>query len=116
MIFNSMSCIFCKIASHQQKADLIYEDEQLIVFKDINPKALVHLLIVPKKHIETINDLKEKDRELISQMIFLAKQLAIEHGIAEKGYRLIFNVGRGGGQIIDHIHLHLMGGGGLEDE
>jgi histidine triad (HIT) family protein len=111
-----MFCIFCKIVNHQQKADLVYEDEQLVVFKDINPKAPVHLLIVPKKHIETINDLEEKDRELISQMIFLAKQLAVEYGTAEKGYRLIFNVGRGGGQIIDHIHLHLMGGGGLEDE
>jgi histidine triad (HIT) family protein len=109
-------CIFCQIANHQQKADLIYEDEQLVVFKDINPKAPVHLLIVPKKHIKSINELEEEDRNLIDQMIFLAKQLAAEQGIAKKGYRLTFNVGRGGGQIIDHLHLHLMGGGELADE
>ena len=105
-----MECIFCKIINHQQEADIIYEDEQFIVFKDINPKALIHFLIVPKKHIETINDLKEEDRELISEMIFLAKKLAIEQKTVEKGYRLIFNVGRGGGQMVDHIHLHLMSG------
>jgi len=105
-----MECIFCKIINHQQDADIIYEDEKFIAFRDINPKALIHFLIVPKKHIETINDLKEEDRELISGIIFLAKKLAIEQGIAEKGYRLTFNVGRGGGQIVDHVHLHLMSG------
>ncbi len=105
-----MECIFCKIISHQQEADIVYENEQFIVFKDINPKALIHFLIVPKKHIKTINDLKEEDRELVSEMIFLAKKLAIEQEIVEKGYSLTFNVGRGGGQIIDHIHLHLMSG------
>lgn len=106
-------CIFCKIAQHQQETKIVFEDEQIIVFKDLHPQAPIHLLIVPKKHIESINHLKEKDRGLISQMIFLAKELAAKQGVAQKGYRLVFNVGRGGGQIIDHLHLHLMGGGGL---
>lgn len=109
-----MECLFCQIAHHQQKADIVHEDEKMVVFKDINPKAPVHLLIVPKKHIKSINQLTEKNRDLISQMIFLAKKLAKEEGIAEKGYRLTFNVGRGGGQLIDHLHLHLMGGGEIK--
>jgi len=106
-----MDCLFCQIARHQQKADVIYESEELIVFKDINPKALVHLLIVPKKHIKSINELVEKDKDLVSQIIFLAKKLAKKQGIANSGYNLTFNVGQGGGQLIDHLHLHLTGGG-----
>lgn len=109
-----MDCLFCQIANHQQKADIIYEDEEIIVFKDINPKALVHLLIVPKKHIKSINELDKKDKDLISRMIFLAKELAQKQNLAKKGYRLTFNVGRGGGQLIDHLHLHLMGGGEIK--
>jgi len=108
-------CLFCKIANHEQDADIVYEDKKIVVFKDINPKALVHLLIAPKKHIDSVNELEETDRELISDMIFLAKKLALENGISEKGYRLTFNVGRGGGQIIDHIHLHLMSGGKINE-
>lgn len=107
-------CLFCQIANHQQKADIVYEDQELIVIKNINPEAPVHLLVLPKKHIQSINQLAEEDKDLISQMIFLAKQLAQEQGIAEKGYRLTFNVGRGGGQLIDHLHLHLMGGGEIK--
>ena len=109
-----MDCLFCQIARHQQKADVVYENEELIVFKDINPKALVHLLIVSKKHIKSINELVEKDKDLVSQIIFLAKELAKKQGIAERGYRLTFNVGQGGGQLIDHLHLHLMGGGEIK--
>jgi histidine triad (HIT) family protein len=108
-------CIFCQIVNHQQKADIVYEDEKVVVFKDINPKAPVHLLIVPKKHIDSINHLKEEDRNLVAEMIFLAKKMAQKQGIAQSGYKLLFNVGRGGGQLIDHIHLHLMGGGELHE-
>lgn len=108
-------CLFCKIANHEQDTDIIYEDEAIIVFKDINPKASVHLLIVPKKHIDSINELEEVDKELMSDMIFLAKKLASENKISKSGYRLTFNVGRGGGQIIDHIHLHLIGGGKINE-
>jgi histidine triad (HIT) family protein len=109
-------CLFCKIANHQQKADVVFENKEMIVFKDIKPKASVHLLIVPKKHIKSINELTEEDKGLVSQIIFLAKKLAAEQGIAKKGYRLFFNVGRGGGQLIDHLHLHLVGGGEIADE
>ncbi len=108
-------CLFCKIANHEQDADIVYEDKKFIVLNDINPKAPTHLLIVPKKHIDSINELEEADRELISDTIFLAKKLALKNGISKKGYRLTFNVGRGGGQIIDHIHLHLMGGGKINE-
>lgn len=107
-------CIFCQIAEHRQKAEIVYEDGQMVVFKDINPKALVHLLIVPKKHIDSVNHLQEEDKELVSQMIFLAKKMAQEHKI-EDGYKLLFNVGRKGGQLVDHIHLHLLGGGELKE-
>jgi len=108
-------CLFCKIANHEQDADIVYEDEAIIVFKDINPKASVHLLIVPKKHIDSINELEEADRELMSDMIFLAKKLALENKISQNGYRLTFHVGRGGGQLIDHLHLHLIGGGKINE-
>lgn len=104
------NCIFCQIINHQQPAEIVYEDKEMIVFKDINPKAPVHLLIVPKKHIDSIEHLKEEDRELASRMIFLARKMAQEQGLAQTGYKLLFNVGRAAGQLIDHIHLHLMGG------
>lgn len=102
-------CIFCQIANHQQKADIIFENDKIVVFKDINPKASVHLLIVPKRHIRSINDLKEKDKLIVSDMIFLAKDLAKEQGINQKGYRLTFCVEEGGGQTVFHLHLHLYG-------
>ncbi len=109
-------CIFCKIAKHEQPADIIWENSQLIVFKDANPKAPVHLLIVPKKHISSVNHLVEQeDKELVSEMIFTAKKIAQEQKIAEKGYRLVFNVGKEGGQLVDHIHLHVLGGAQLTE-
>ncbi len=103
-------CIFCKIIKKEEKADIFYEDKDLIVFKDINPQAPIHYLVVPKEHIESVNDLKDKNKELIVKIILTAKQIAYKLGLKDKGYKLIFNVGRGGGQIIDHLHLHLLGG------
>lgn len=108
-----MDCIFCQIANHEQQAEAVFENERLIVFRDIHPKAPIHLLIVPKKHIVSVNELGEEDCGLIGEMIFLARGLAKEQGISQSGYRLTINVGRGGGQIIDHLHLHLLGGGDL---
>ncbi len=105
-----MDCLFCKIVKKEQPADIIYEDEKFIAFNDIAPKAPIHILIVPKKHIQSVNHLEAEDKELIGGLILLAKQIAKERKISETGYKLIFNVGRGGGQIIDHIHLHLLGG------
>ena len=103
-------CTFCKIVKGEQSADFLYQDESLVVFKDIRPHAPVHLLIVPREHIRSLNDLREKDRNIISEMIVRAKEMAKELSIAQSGYRLLFNVERGGGQVIFHLHLHLLGG------
>jgi histidine triad (HIT) family protein len=103
-------CTFCKIIEGENAADFVYQDESLVVFKDIRPHATVHLLIVPREHIRSLNDIKEKDKDIIFRMIFKAKEIAKEHSIATSGYRLLFNVERGGGQVIFHLHLHLLGG------
>lgn len=103
-----MSCVFCQIVKKYIPADIVFENKKIIAFKDINPKAEVHLLIVPKKHIGSVNDLKKQDRELIAEMIFTCRDIAKEQKVGS-GYKLLFNVGRGGGQIVDHLHLHLMG-------
>ena len=87
-----------------------YEDEDIVAFDDINPKAPVHILIVPKKHIGSVNELEDTDAALAGKLILVAKKIAIEKGIDKTGYRLIFNVGKNSGQIVEHIHLHLLGG------
>ncbi|OGZ58748.1 MAG: histidine triad nucleotide-binding protein [Candidatus Spechtbacteria bacterium RIFCSPHIGHO2_02_FULL_43_15b] len=102
-------CIFCQIVKKEKGADIVFESERVVAFRDINPKAPTHILVVPKKHIGTINDMTEDDRELVGDMVFSAKIIAKEHKI-DDGYKLAFNVGSKGGQIIDHIHLHLLGG------
>ena len=103
-------CIFCKIVNGEIPTEFLYEDETLAVFRDINPHAPVHILIVPKKHIRSINDLTENDREIISRMIMVGKDIAQKESINSSGYKLLFNVERGGGQVIFHLHLHLIGG------
>ncbi len=103
-------CIFCKIVKKQMPADIIYEDKKVVAFSDINPKAPIHILIVPKKHIETIDDLSDADQELVGYMILVAKKLARKLKISDSGYRLVFNVKNHAGQIVDHIHLHILGG------
>ena len=103
-------CIFCKIANGEIPTKFLYEDDILVVFKDINPHAPVHILIVPKKHIRSINDLAENDREIISHMIMVGKNIAKKESVQSSGYKLLFNVERGGGQVIFHLHLHLIGG------
>ncbi len=99
-------CLFCKIINKEVDSDIVYEDDICVAFKDINPKARVHLLIVPKKHIASIADIEEKDEALMGHLIFVAKKLAAQNDA--KGYQLQFNVGKEAGQIIFHIHLHLM--------
>lgn len=101
-------CIFCAIGAKEKPADVVWEDDALIVFKDIKPSAPVHLLIVSKKHVSSIADLAPEDKTLVADMIFTAKDIAAREGL--EGYRLCFNVGRAGGQLVDHIHLHLLGG------
>jgi histidine triad (HIT) family protein len=101
-------CVFCKIINKEKSADIVYEAENLIVFKDMNPKAPVHLLIIPKKHVKSIISLTKEDYSLISDIVFTAKNMAVKQGLI--GYRLSFNVGREGGQVVDHLHMHLLGG------
>ena len=101
-----MDCIFCKIISKELPAKIVYEDEKVLAFKDINPKAPIHLLIIPKKHIPSVNHLKLRDKELMGELILTAQKIA--RGKKLKGYRLQINVGRPAGQIIDHLHLHLL--------
>ena len=110
MGFMEEHCTFCKIIRGEKSADFLYQDDSLVVFKDIRPHAPIHLLIVPREHIRSLNDLKEKDKDILFKMIVKAKEMAKEHAIAESGYRLVFNVERGGGQVIFHLHLHLLGG------
>ena len=105
-----MDCLFCKIINKEQSADIIYENAKIIAINDIAPKAPIHILIIPRKHIHSINHLETEDKELIGELFLVAKQIAKEQKVAKTGYKLIFNVGRGGGQIIDHIHLHLLAG------
>ena len=102
--------MFCKIVNKEIPSEIIYEDEEAVIFKDIKPVAPVHLLIVPKKHIISANHLKEEDKNLIGSLILLGKKMAKEKEISETGYRLIFNIGKDSGQTVDHLHLHLIGG------
>lgn len=99
-------CIFCRIANKEIPAGILYEDEDILVFPDIRPKAPVHLLLIPKKHIQTLQDVEENDRELMGRLLLTAQKVAREKRL--KGYRLQMNVGREGGQEIDHLHLHLL--------
>ena len=108
--FMENNCIFCQIIRGEKPADFVYQDESLVVFKDIRPHAPVHLLIVPRKHIRSVNDLTEEDTPIISEMIFKAKKIARDQEISESGYKLLFNIERGGGQVIFHLHMHLFGG------
>ncbi len=103
-------CLFCKIIAGEIPSDTVYKDEQVTAFRDINPVAPTHILIIPNKHIATINDLTTEDEGLIGHLFTTAKALAKEEGIDESGYRLIINVNRHGGQEIFHLHLHLIGG------
>ncbi len=105
-------CIFCQIAEHKKSADIIFENDQVVVFNDINPQAPVHALVVPKKHISGISEMAESDLTLIGRLIYTAKQQAEKLGL-NKGYRLVFNNGRQAGQAVFHVHLHLLGGRSL---
>lgn len=103
-------CVFCRIVREAAPADFLYKGRDIVVFKDIRPEAPIHLLVVPRKHIPTVNDLKEEDRLVVGEMFLKAAEVAEKLGIAKRGYRLILNVERGGGQIIFHLHMHLLGG------
>jgi histidine triad (HIT) family protein len=104
------NCIFCKIAAHQIAGDIVYEDDELLAFNDISPQAPVHVLIIPKRHVATVNDLAEADIGLVGRIMLRGKAIAVERGVAEPGYRLIFNCNAAGGQTVYHLHLHVLGG------
>jgi len=109
-------CIFCKIANKKTGTEIVYKGKGIVAFRDINPIAPVHILIVPKRHIESVNDLTERDASLVGRMVIAAKDIAKELNIAEDGYKLLFRTGKHGGQEVNHIHLHLIGGAALHEE
>ena len=106
-------CLFCKIIAGDIPGAIVHQDDQLVAFKDINPQAPLHVLIVPRRHIATINDLNPGDDALVGSMFRRAAALAKEHGYADRGYRTVFNTNREAGQSVFHIHLHLLAGRGL---
>jgi len=103
-------CIFCKIAAGDIPADKIYEDEHVVAFRDLGPQAPTHVLVIPRRHVATLNDLTEADAELVGRMYLAAKEVAKIDGIAEDGYRTVMNCNAAGGQTVFHLHLHLLGG------
>ncbi|MFH0829179.1 MAG: histidine triad nucleotide-binding protein [Candidatus Kerfeldbacteria bacterium] len=105
-----MECLFCRIASGAVPSNKVFEDDHLVAFSDIRPVAPLHILLVPRKHIASVAELTEIDEQLVGEMVLRARQIAEQQGIATKGYRLVFNVRSHGGQVVDHIHLHIIGG------
>jgi histidine triad (HIT) family protein len=103
-------CLFCKIVNGEIPGAVVYQDDRLVAFKDINPQAPMHVLIVPRRHIATLNDLTSEDDGLVGEMVRRAAALAGEHGYADSGYRAVLNCNEGAGQSVFHIHLHVLGG------
>jgi histidine triad (HIT) family protein len=106
----SQDCIFCKIAAGEFGGPPVYQDEQVTAFKDINPQAPLHILIIPNKHIASLDEATSEDRTLLGQLMLTAAKIARDHGVADKGYRIITNTGSQAGQTVFHIHLHLLAG------
>ncbi len=105
-----MDCIFCKIVAGEIPADILYQDKEVIAFRDIKPQAPTHVLIIPRKHVTSLTDLSEGESSLVGNITKVANQLAREEGIAESGYRVVINCGQQGGQLVPHLHMHLLGG------
>lgn len=103
-----MDCVFCKIINKELPGDIVYEDDKAIAFNDIHPKASVHILIVPKKHVASVSQMESNDNALIGELFLIAKKIAQDKKL--NGYKLLINVGREGGQLVEHLHLHLLGG------
>ncbi len=103
-------CIFCKIINKEIQASMVFEDEKIIAFNDINPQAPIHILLVPREHFSSLNEIPEEKKNILSHLLLKARQIAQEKGIAEKGYRIVLNTARDSGQEVLHIHFHLFGG------
>ncbi len=107
-------CLFCKMVSGEIAPDKVYEDDDVLAFRDLNPQAPLHLLVIPKRHISTLNDLEEDHALLLGKMFLAAKKIAHQEGVSEEGYRTVINCNRDGGQSVYHIHLHLLAGRGMQ--
>lgn len=105
-----MKCLFCKIANGELNSDIVYEDVDVVAFRDIHPQAKHHILVIPRRHIATINDTDAEDANLLGKLFIVARHLARDLGFAEDGYRLVMNCNRDGGQTVFHIHLHVLAG------
>ena len=110
-----MDCIFCQIAAGGIPSEVLYQDEEVLAFRDINPQASTHVVIIPREHIPSLTHLSEAQSPLLGHMVNIANQLAKGEGIAESGYRLVINCGKEGGQLVPHLHMHLLGGRRLSD-
>jgi histidine triad (HIT) family protein len=106
----SNDCLFCKIANKEIETEIVYEDEEIIAFKDINPKAPVHLLFIPKRHVASLNAISEDDSSILGRLLLRIKETAKKQGIAENGYRVVLNCNKDAGQEVFHVHVHLLGG------
>ena len=104
------ACIFCRIANHETPSGVVFEDEDILAFRDIDPKAPVHILLIPKKHIESLETADAADQVLFGKLVMAARDLARKEGVAPDGYRLVLNTNRGAGQSVWHLHFHLLGG------
>lgn len=109
----SKDCLFCRIVNKELSSKIVYEDEQVVAFEDINPQAPTHVLVVPRRHIAGLNDASADEAKLLGQLQLVAAQVARARGIVESGYRVVINNGRGAGQSVFHLHLHLLGGRGM---
>lgn len=103
-------CIFCRIAAGELSADIVHEDDRVIVFKDITPQAPIHLLLIPKRHVSTLLELTEEDGELLTHIFTVIRQVVKEYDLGKKGFRTVINTGDEGGQTVKHLHFHLLGG------
>jgi histidine triad (HIT) family protein len=105
-----MSCLFCKIINREIAGSIVYEDDHVLAFNDINPQAPTHVLLVPKRHIESLNELRSEDDQIVGELVRRAAAIARDRGLSAPGFRTVFNTNRDAGQTVFHIHLHLLGG------
>lgn len=109
-------CLFCRIVAGEIPGDIVYQDEEFLAFRDINPQAPTHVLIIPRAHVSSLAELTDEQQELMGRLLFLARDVARTEGLTERGYRLIMNNGPEGGQVVPHLHLHLIGGRKLDGQ
>ena len=109
-----VDCIFCKIANGKIPSDKVYENENVYAFRDLNPVAPTHVLIIPKEHVKSLNEMEDTHQGLLGELMLVAKKIAKSEGLSEEGYRIVNNIGKAGGQTVDHFHLHLVGGRSMQ--